>query len=426
VSTVYKPSKQVAKIVADVGRPPMIPGRTPDPEGGNLFSELLRGDKYAIDQGSSIPDRSMRVARVCVGPKVSNFKQFLNWVGFDGTDIAKENQIIVYCPSVHSYIPDPFVEARRLKIWPYEGTGNVDELKQKFESLVYTYLTTGPYSSATISFLGNDEELAEEYSTLQPGDWVKIGYMDEVNRTDGVYLAKLTGRPNARIIPDAPGSSPKAAHKSSRGSVMGSSGYPVRSSRPWGPGWRDRVPKGLTPNHRLPGVRGSANELIREHAATHGLAPEFTEVMLDLARTESGAMLGRPARPPYSSSGGYGAFQWNQGAWDHARFGGKVTDISPVDEIAKPIGYYAKLWRQVSDKGGNSLAAARHLRVWHRSPMAAKTFRKFGKKNDYDWEKAWQELPSSSRMNRGKAKLIKFNQRSIKKTNHDMRRLGYA
>jgi len=208
VATKYKPSKEVAKIIVDVGRAPIIPDRSIDVEGGNLLSQLIRGEKHSIDKGRAIPDASRRLARVCIGPRTGNLRKFLNFVGLDGSNAAKETQITVYCPSVHSYIPDPFSEAKRLGAWPY----STDPGQQKYESLVYSLLPDDAYSSSTIVFMGDDDKkLAEEFSGLEPGDWVQVGYLDELNKTDGVYISKICGPVSSDEDEGLPNS--KKAHK---------------------------------------------------------------------------------------------------------------------------------------------------------------------------------------------------------------------
>ena len=208
MATKYKPSKEVARIIGDVGRAPIIPDRTVDVEGGSLFSQLIRGEKHSIDKGRSIPDASRRLARVCISPRVGNLRLFLNFVGVDGSDAASEAQIVVYCPSIHSYIPDPFSEAKKAGVWPYSD----DPGQQKYESLVYSLLPDDAYSSSTISFMSNNEKLAEEFSELEPGDWVQVGYLDELNKTDGIYISKVSNATPSDGSEGLPGS--KAAHKS--------------------------------------------------------------------------------------------------------------------------------------------------------------------------------------------------------------------
>jgi len=138
--------------------------------------------------------------------------------------------------------------------------------------------------------------------------------------------------------------------------------------------------------------------------------------MLDLARTESGAMMGRPARPPYAPSAGYGAFQWNQGAWDTIRGGGNVYDATPAEEIDKPIARYAQLWRQVTSSGGNQRDASRMVRVWHRSPRAAKKYRANADAGA-SWGGAWDQL---------RANATGYDAGAVEKTDRDVSRLGYA
>jgi len=199
------------------------------------------------------------------------------------------------------------------------------------------------------------------------------------------------------------------------GSGQGVEPYTVDLDRPWGPGWGKERPKGLPAGSRRVGVANSAREDILSLAAAQGLGSDFGRVMADLARTESGAMYGRPARPPYAVSAGYGAFQWNQGAWDWARFPGNVWESTPDQELRLPIGHYAKLWRSVTKAGGNARDAARLVRVWHRSPRAAKNYRRIAAETS--WAQAWDQLRASAEG---------YDAKSIERTDRDIERLGYV
>ena len=200
-----------------------------------------------------------------------------------------------------------------------------------------------------------------------------------------------------------------------RGSGQGAEPYTVDLGRPWGPGWNMERPKGLTPGSRRVGVANSARADILAIAGAQGLGSDFSRVMADLASTESGSMYGRPARPPYAVSEGYGAFQWNQGAWDSAGFPGNVWEITPDQELRLPIGHYAKLWRRVTKAGGNARDAARLVRVWHRSPRAAKNYRRIA--GETSWAQAWDQLRASAEG---------YDAKSIERTDRDIERLGYV
>ncbi len=197
----------------------------------------------------------------------------------------------------------------------------------------------------------------------------------------------------------------------------GTEPYKVNPELPWGPGWGKERPPLLGPTHRRVGIAGSANRRITELANERGRDdPDFTRVMLDLARTESAAMWGRPARPPYEPSAGYGAFQWNQGAWDTAGYGGKVYEVNPEQELSLPISKYGDLWRSVRDRGGNGRDAARMIRVWHRSPRAAKKYRNAAIEGG-SYGAAWDALRASA---------TGYDAKSIERTDRDMTRMGYA
>ena len=320
----------------------------------------------------------------------------------------------------------------------------------------------GTYSATKFM---HSEYIAEYVHTTAPaiGSKVRVIYFKPGLGIEGVRGIFLGPRNEKDIsVPDNTNQelSAKKAFKSEDSAAMASQptgqgqtgvmlngveSYKVNSKSPYGPGWRDLRPPGLPAYARRCSVNGAAKPEIHAIASTYNLDPSFARIMVDLATTESGARYGRPARrikkktTSLNAKTGWGAFQWDWRAWDYAQkrakgwglewTSGEMWDTTPTQELSQPISYYAMLWRRVINAGGAPRDAVRYIRVYHRSPFGvAKVYLDKGKKYGGDFERAWQELVNHPKYGQyqGDSKSRNFNKKSIARTNHDMKRLGFA
>lgn len=172
--------------------------------------------------------------------------------------------------------------------------------------------------------------------------------------------------------------------------AVGAVGAVVPSLQPhpagaWGPGWGPVRPPPLPEDARRPSAPGSALPLIAEAAEVVGLGPAFGAAVADLARTESGAILGLPARRPYPATAGWGVYQFNVPAWQALRgrsIGGRIPpvelpgdlpdmmwDASPAQEVLAPVERYAQVWRHtMAIPGATPSAGLAAVRIYHRGP----------------------------------------------------------
>lgn len=130
---------------------------------------------------------------------------------------------------------------------------------------------------------------------------------------------------------------------------------------------------------RPAGARDSAVPGIVWAAGPHGYA--FTAAMVKLARHESGARYGLPARNFDARSAAergelplktaYGAFNSTRAAWiaQAQRAGlsapGDPWLATPEQELRVPIGSYAVLWSKAKTAGASDADAERLLHAWH-------------------------------------------------------------
>ena len=190
--------------------------------------------------------------------------------------------------------------------------------------------------------------------------------------------------------------------------------YPLHRRR-WGPGWGAKRPPDLPAGARRPSKGRAALPYILKIAKPAG-GPAFALVVADLARTESGGIFGRPARPPYASRHGWGAFQWDLPAWRHEGRKDRMWEATPAEELRVPIRRYLKLWSAVKRKGGSDLDAARAVRLWHRGPAYTKRYMK-GAARAGSFPKAWAAYRKKAT---GRAA------KSLQRTDSDMLRIGLA
>ena len=116
-------------------------------------------------------------------------------------------------------------------------------------------------------------------------------------------------------------------------------------------------PPGLPKSARRPSAAGAAYPAIRAAALAQNLGPEFAEVMLSMARHESGGRFGMPAwkydnRPEKERPKGqcrisaWGVFQW-QDSWAIKAWGSPLKSymMTEHDEGARAVEYYARFVR---------------------------------------------------------------------------------
>ena len=164
-------------------------------------------------------------------------------------------------------------------------------------------------------------------------------------------------------------------------------GYPVVPGREYGGRWRSSRPPGLPASARRSSPSGMALPMVAVEASKHRLGEWFVKLMIDLAKTESGGTYALPAnifdarprsqRPADKSLiTAWGVFQFNGPAWCSLNGFNKADcppevvpwNVSPRDEIARPVARYAAEFRRIKALGGNDLDAARGVRLWQRSP----------------------------------------------------------
>lgn len=185
--------------------------------------------------------------------------------------------------------------------------------------------------------------------------------------------------------------------------------YPVSPGARYGPKWKDARPPGLPATARACSAREAAIPRVRSIAEDEALDRLFVDTLAHLAMTESGGMYARPAnvfdaRPPGQRPEGvplitaWGVFQFNRDAWRHlpgTRDSAMPWDCTPDEEVRRPVGRYAQLFRAVVDAGGRPLDAARSLRLWHRSPKEYRAYLRRG--SDADFLSAWSAVPAVHR-----------------------------
>ena len=205
--------------------------------------------------------------------------------------------------------------------------------------------------------------------------------------------------------------------------------YTVAPEGRYGPRWRDRRPPGLPEDVRPTSAEDAALPLIRRIARAEGLGASFEYTVSHLAQTESGARFGLPARNFDARCTGddgrsaadryearqlctlvdgmrpsgeelitaWGCFQFNRDAWRGT--GGPTPwmwGVAEKQEIEHPVGVYARRWRAVTTHGGDTIAAARGLRLWQRSPSAFRSYVEDGAAAG-GWAAAWSRVDGDHR-----------------------------
>lgn len=185
--------------------------------------------------------------------------------------------------------------------------------------------------------------------------------------------------------------------------------YSVNTSRPYGPRWRSTKPPGLPASARRASTSGAALPHVERLARAKGLGEVFSRTVKHLSQTESGGTFARPANifnalPKEQHREGrnlitaWGAFQFNRDAW-RALPGVSRTafpwQASIREELEKPIDRYAALFRSIKSAGGDDVAAARGIRLWHRTPTGFKRYLRNGRSDGF--ASAWRAVPSRHR-----------------------------
>lgn len=196
--------------------------------------------------------------------------------------------------------------------------------------------------------------------------------------------------------------------------------YPPHPAGWWGPVWRTRKPHGLPADVRPCSAPGVAYPLIRALARPTGDA--FTALVVGLADTESGGMVGRPAnnfdsRPPAERGGAplitaFGVYQWNHplirtpAIRAHGIMGPRMPvdrDGDPVpawlwsaeQEVSLPLEMYRQIWQWCIDRRASPLDAARGVRIWHQVSSVGTTYLTRGASTH--WAAAWALVPANRR-----------------------------
>ena len=213
--------------------------------------------------------------------------------------------------------------------------------------------------------------------------------------------------------------------------------YEINEAEPHGWRWKRERPPGLPPGARRASVRGGAVDDVRIIAAQQGLGPDFVRLVVSIAENESQGTYALPANPPQRPHTGWGAFSYNRDAWQ--RLGNEATyrffdcsapmpgvgsqeawDATPLEEILGPVREYACVWRKVMTDDGDTLAAARATRLWHRAPAYTKDFIRLATAEGFNWSGAWAKLEDRAEEQKG------YMLASIDRTNADMREEGFA
>lgn len=187
--------------------------------------------------------------------------------------------------------------------------------------------------------------------------------------------------------------------------------YATDPKRPYGPVWGDKRPPGLPAYARFCSTSAAGKKALLAYCEQAKTAPHLILVLLNLARGESGCMLGRPAnnfdarpkaervdengrRPKLITA--WGLFNWNYPCQqEEVRDGRMPWDLSEEEELAIPIRKYTKLWADILAAGGNSLDAARGVRLWHALPVQHKRYIRRAKTEGFS--ASWAKVPNPYR-----------------------------
>ena len=211
--------------------------------------------------------------------------------------------------------------------------------------------------------------------------------------------------------------------------------YPVKPGQEYGRVFGSKRPPGLPSATRQAGAPGSALAHVRQVARAKRLGDTFVHTVVQMAKSESGARYGLPARnfnanPPRLRPTGkglitaWGVFQYNRDAWTclfseaerrrrasyrrHGKLGcrgcrGKggcvfPWDATPKEEVEKPIKQWAGLFVKVRKLGGSSRDAARAVRLFHISPTTTHAWLKEAERSGF--ASAWPKTVSRQRRRR--------------------------
>lgn len=185
--------------------------------------------------------------------------------------------------------------------------------------------------------------------------------------------------------------------------------YPINPSQFFGPRWKNRRPPGLPAHARRASILGAAQLAVVRLAGRLRPEKEFARVVAHLAQTESGATFALPANifntlPPGQRGGApyisaWGVFQFNRDAWRNlpgVAASAFPWDCTPREEIQRPLEKFASLFHQVLSAGGNTLDAARGVRLWHRTPTGFNSFLAKGRRVGF--RQAWLEVAADHRL----------------------------
>lgn len=191
--------------------------------------------------------------------------------------------------------------------------------------------------------------------------------------------------------------------------------YEPDPKMPHGPKWKTTRPHGLPAHARLCSTSQDGERLLRHYLAVAlaiGLSKaegaSFTELMLNLARGESGCRLGRAAdiydtrpaaeRPKQRSKTGklrlkkyisaWGIFSWNRDCLQSVTHDKRLPhDLTVEEELRIPIDKYLSLWNEAMKVARCHRDAALAIRYWHALPGGYKTLIKRAK--EMGFAKAW-------------------------------------
>jgi hypothetical protein len=210
----------VARVLSNSAARPMMADRRLDPRTTGLMKEMVYTNINQIEKNANVSEGPSLQAKVCLnlGENRGVIASAMDWVGsLFGSDSPMVS-VIAYVPTVHSGIPDPQIEAARRGI----TMANNDP---QWQSLIATLLTD---SSAI--FTSSTESGVDDLTSLKPGDWVRVEYMDLVNKKNGILLS-----PNRRLGHLEPGTGNTQGSRASHANgppipqtgAPGSTGVPI-------------------------------------------------------------------------------------------------------------------------------------------------------------------------------------------------------
>jgi peptidoglycan hydrolase-like protein with peptidoglycan-binding domain len=277
------------------------------------------------------------------------------------------------------------------------GTNREDDVRS-VQLLLNTFILAGRLPSH--SMLTVDGKISEKMiAAIEDFQKRFVGMKNPDGRVD----------PAGKTLENLNGSVLQPTATASGAPAVGRLPYRVVKGQEYGPRWRTTRPPGLPATARHASARGDARDAVRAAANGHGLGAAFTAVVTHLAETESGTTFALPAnifdaRPPAERPSGkslitaWGVFQFNRDAW-RALPGVASTafpwQVSVADEVDRPVARYADLFQQIRDAGGDDLAGARGIRLWHRSPAAFRNYLRAGARSGFS--AAWRGVAARHR-----------------------------